>query len=96
VRATTNDSDMHAGYALVSYHQMRHRLTLRYDSFRVNDVDGGHSTQEQGEGWTFSYLLQLGLRHRVGLEYIWMDSHRVTTPLNPSQDGWQLSYRFRY
>ena len=97
VLATTNDSDLCAFYGLVSYHQMRHRLTLRYDTFRVLDVDGGHSTQEAGHAWTFAYLLELGLRHRIGLEYVGMDSHRAAAILpEPSQDGWQLSYRFRY
>jgi hypothetical protein len=97
VRATTNDSDLRAFYALVSYHQTRHRVSLRYDSFRVNDVDGGHSTQEAGTAWTLAYFLQFGLRHRIGLEYLSMDSHRAEAALpEPSQDGWQLSYRFRY
>jgi hypothetical protein len=39
----------------------------------------------------------VGLRHRIAFEYIWMNSHRlINGPLNPTPDGWQMSYRFRY
>jgi hypothetical protein len=97
VRAPANDSSMSAYYALVSYHQRRQRLSFRYDRFRVHDLDGGPSTNEHGHALTASYLVQVGLRSRVALEYIWMSSHRdVTGPLNPTPDGWQISYRFRY
>jgi hypothetical protein len=42
-------------------------------------------------------MVQFGLRHRIALERIWMNSHReVTGSLNPTPDGWQVSYRFRY
>jgi hypothetical protein len=41
--------------------------------------------------------VQIGLRCQVALEYIWMNSHRdVTGMLNPTSDGWQMSFRFRY
>lgn len=97
VRDTTNDSSVRAYYALLSHHEGRHRFTLRYDSFRVNDVDGGNSTEERGEGVTFAYLLEVGLRHRIGFEHIWLNSRRPAAAVpEPSQDGWQLSYRFRY
>lgn len=97
VRDTTNDSSLRAYYGLVSYHHRRHRASVRFDSFRVNDVDGGNSTQEKGQAWTVAYFLQMGLRHRLGAEYIWLDSLRPASVLpDQSQDGWQLSYRFRY
>ena len=98
VQAPPNDSSFSASYALLSYHIRQHRLSVRYDSFRVHDLDGGPiSTSEQGHAVTTAYLLQLGLRHRIALEYIWMSSHRVTAgSMNPTPDGWQASYRFRY
>ena len=97
VRYTTNDSSLRAYYALLSHQRGRHRFSIRYDSFRVNDVDGGSSTREHGEGVTFAWLLQMGLRHRIGVEYVWLDSRRPAGAVpEPSQDGWQLSYRFRY
>lgn len=97
VRDTTNDSSLRAYYALVSYHHRRHRASFRYDSFRVNDMDGGNPTQEKGQAWTLAYFLQMGLRHRLGAEYIWLDSRRPGSAVpEPSQDSWQVSYRFRY
>lgn len=93
----TNDSDMRAFYALLSHHRGGHRISVRYDEFRVEDVDQGNPTAERGDGITAAYFLGLGLRHRIGLEYIWLDSRRPSrVPPEPSQDGWQVSYRFRY
>jgi hypothetical protein len=98
VLAPPNSSSLSAFYLLVSPHYKGHRLTVRYDVFRVHDLDGGPvSTTEHGDSITASYQVAFGLRHRVALEYVWMNSHRVATgPLNPSPDGWQISYRFRY
>lgn len=98
VLAPPNSSSLSAFYVLLSPHYKRQRLTVRYDVFRVHDIDGGPvSTSEHGDAVTASYMLQFGLRHRVALEYIWMNSHRVVNaPLNPTPDGWQVSYRFRY
>ena len=97
VRATSNDSSLRAFYALLSHHYKGHRFTVRYDEFRVNDLDGGNSTRESGDGVTVAYLYEWGLRHRLGVEYIWLNSDRPLSAVpEPSQDGWQLSYRFRY
>ena len=97
VRAPANDSAMSAFYALLSYHSGQQRISFRYDTFRVRDLDAGPSTNEHGHALTASYLVQLGLRSRIALEYIWMSSYRaVFGPLNPTPDGWQISYRFRY
>jgi hypothetical protein len=98
VAAPPNDSSLSASYVLASYHFKQQRLSLRYDQFRVHDLDGGpSSTSEHGDAVTAAYMVQLGLRHRIALEHIWMNSHRdVTGTLNPTPDGWQVSYRFRY
>jgi len=98
VAAPANDSSYSASYALASYHFKQQRVSLRYDQFRVHDLDGGPaSTNEHGNAVTASYLVQFGLRHRIALEHIWMYSHRdVTGSLDPTPDGWQVSYRFRY
>jgi hypothetical protein len=98
VRTPANDSAVSAYYVLVSHHFGRQRLSVRYDSFHVHDLDGGPtSTNEHGHAVTGAYLVQLGLRNQVALEYIWMNSHRdATGTLNPTPDGWQVSYRFRY
>lgn len=97
VRDTSNDSSLRAYYVLLSHHYGRHRLSVRYDEFRVEDLDGGNPTRESGDGVTVAWFCQFGLRHRIAFEYMWLNSDRPgsATP-QPSQDGWQLSYRFRY
>ena len=98
VRTPPNDSAVSAYYVLLSHHFGGQRLSVRYDSFRVHDLDGGpSSTNEHGHAVTGAYLVQFGLRNQVAFEYIWMISHRdATGALNPTPDGWQVSYRFRY
>ncbi len=97
VATPANDSDLRAFYALGSYRYRQHRFSLRYDEFRVDDQDGGNDTSERGDGVTAAYFYEWGLRHRIGLEHIWLSSRRPeAAPLELSSDGWQLSYRFRY
>jgi hypothetical protein len=97
VRQPNNDSSLRAYYGLVSYHSQRQRVSVRYDNFRLHDLDGPPITTEDGHAVTLAYQYQLGLRHRVAAEYIWLDSHRVASGFaNPTPDGWQLSYRYRY
>lgn len=92
-----NDSSLRAYYGLVSYHNARHRVSVRYDSFRLHDLDGPPVTTENGHGVTFAWQYQLGLRHRLAAEYVWLDSRRAANGfVNPTPEGWQLSYRFRY
>ena len=97
VRDTTNDSSLRAFYALLSNRFKAHRVTVRYDEFRVNDLDGGNSTREHGDAITAAYAFEWGLRQSIGFEYAWVHSIRPrNTRPELSQDGWQLSYRFRY
>jgi hypothetical protein len=97
VRDTTNDSDLRAWYGLVSWRHRDQLFTLRYDDFRVEDVDGGNPTGEEGDALTAAWLFHWGLRHRIGVEHVWLDSRRPEDAAHPlSSDGWQLSYRFRY
>ena len=98
VAAPANDSSYSAFYILASGHLRQHRVSLRFDQFRVHDLDGGNSpTSEQGHAVTTSYLVQIGLRQRIALEHVWLHGRReLTGPLDPTPDGWQVSYRFRY
>ena len=60
-------------------------------------MDGGNPTDERGDGVTAAYFYEWGLRHRIGLEYLWLNSRRpASSPCELSSDGWQVSYRFRY
>lgn len=96
-RVNDFDSAFRAVYALVSLDWRRHRLTARYDFFRIDDRDGAPITREHGSALTFAYLWEIGLRHRVGIEYLRLTSHRPATGFDdPSDGGWQFSYRYRY
>jgi hypothetical protein len=91
------DSAFRAVYALLSLDYRRHRLTARYDFFRIDDHDGPPITREHGWALAFAYLVEIGLRHRLGIEYLHVWSHRAATGFDdPSDGGWQFSYRFRY
>jgi hypothetical protein len=97
VRDTLNDSSLRAFYALVSYRRRSHRYSVRYDEFRINDLDGGNSTRERGDAVTLAYTYEWGLRQRVAVEYASLSGNRLgRTQSRLAQDGWQLSYRFRY
>ena len=94
----TWDSSFTAFYALLSYHYHGHRFSARYDVFRVHDLDGGPRwSRDRGDAATLAYLFEFGLHHRVGFEYIFAHSrHPSLSHSDPSDGGWQLSYRFRY
>ena len=96
-RASNCNILLHAFYTLVSFHYREHRLSVRYDSFHTDDIDGPPSYRESGEAVTLAYLFEFGLSHRIGFEYLFLHSQRAQ-PIrtDPSDSGWQLSYRFRY
>ena len=52
---------------------------------------------ERATAFTAAYFYQWGLRHRIGLEHIWLEQP-AAGGVSPelSSDGWQVSYRFRY
>jgi hypothetical protein len=82
---------------LLSVHHGPHRLSARWDWFEVSDTDGPPRSDEHGNASTLAYLLALGLRHRVAVEWIHTDSrHSGLAHADRSDDAWQVSYRFRY
>ena len=97
-RAGPFDDTIQAFFPLASYRWRGHRVSVRYDNFRVQD-DRHAAPFDRERGWavTVAYLFEFWLRHRVGFEYIIVDSYRPDRAASdPSDDGWQLSYRFRY
>jgi hypothetical protein len=96
-RTNRFQSTVSAWFPLVSYRYRTHRLTVRYDHFRIDDDDGPPATRERGHAVTATYAFEIGLRHRLAFEYVWVDSERPekSSP-DPSDNQWQLSYRFRY
>jgi len=89
-------STVQALYPLLSYRWRQHRVSFRYDDFQVEDDDGPPDTTEHGHAFTVSYLFEFWRRHRLGFEYSTVDSDRAGVSNNPGDDGWQVSYRFRY
>jgi hypothetical protein len=97
VAAPENDSGLQAWYGMVSWHANQQRVSARYDSFRIRDLDGGPLTRDNGDAVTVSWQLQWRLRHRVAFEHVWLNSRRPASGVaDPTPEGWQLSYRFRY
>lgn len=98
VRTPANDTGLSAFYALLSYHHRGHRVSVRYDTFRLRELDDAPPrTREYGDGVTLAYFFEFGLHHRIGFEYMFLHSHRpARLPADPSDEGWQISYRFRY
>lgn len=97
VRGAANDVGFSGFYALASFGYRNHRASVRYDAFRTNDLDGAPFLREHGDGVTLAYFFEFGLHHRLGFEYMFLHSRRpILFRGDPSDDGWQLSYRFRY
>lgn len=60
--------------------EARHRLTTRYDLFRVKDRDDfaiEDPNHESGSAWTFAYSFAPGSRHRITAELVRVDSTRT-------------------
>lgn len=97
VRNRPTDIAFSAFYSLLSVQYRGHRVSARYDVFRTGNRDRPPSFREHGDGVTLAYLFEFGLHHRVAFEYIFLHSRRpAVRPPDPSDGGWQLSYRFRY
>ena len=60
--------------------EAKHRLTARYDVFRVQDHDDfkvADPNDESGSAWTFAYAFSPAARHRITAEFLRVDSTRV-------------------
>jgi hypothetical protein len=92
-----DDSRFRAVYFVYSFYFGAHRISARFDDFRVSDLDGPPDTQEHGDAVTLAYLFELGLHQRFAFEYILLDSHHPALfEGDPPDNGWQLSYRYRF
>jgi hypothetical protein len=92
------DSRFRSIAPLVSGHYRGHRLTARFDHFSVDDRDApALRSDEDGNAVTLAYLFEFWLRHRLGAEWIHVDSDRPGFRHGDRvEDVWQVSYRFRY
>lgn len=72
-----------AAYFLASWavaEEARHRITVRYDVFRVRDRDRfpvDDANDESGTAWTFAYSYRPSPRHRLTAELVHIDSSRT-------------------
>lgn len=60
--------------------EAKHRLTTRYDVFRVRDRDEfvrEDANDESGHAWTFAYVVSPSSRHRITAEVMRVDSSRT-------------------
>jgi len=58
----------------------KHRLTARYDAFRVRDRDEfvrEDANDESGHAWTLAYVVSPSPRHRITAEVVRVDSTRT-------------------
>lgn len=76
-------SEFQAAYLMASWtepERERHRLTLRYDAFRVRDRDDfpvEDPNDESGSAWTFAYAFAPAAHHRITAELVRIDSTRT-------------------
>ncbi|MBF0288133.1 MAG: hypothetical protein HQM14_09975 [SAR324 cluster bacterium] len=93
------NNDFHAWYLLLSYTPNSHRFTVRYDDFRVIDLDRFKDKNDsRGTAITLAYLFLQKESHLFGMEYLHADSHRIGNEgydkdKDPDDDLYQAMYR---
>lgn len=71
-------------YGLVSAPLRRHRLTVRYERFQIEDADALPDldpNQEDGNAWTACYTFEATEHQRIAAEVIRTESERAVRPL---------------
>lgn len=95
------EASYHASYGLLTARAGRHRFTVRYDRFEVDEEDRftlEDPNNEEGEAWTAAYLVQTGERHRLAVEWLRITSDRPARALlglapHAEEDVFQASFR---
>lgn len=93
--------DYHATYGLLTARAGRHRFSVRYDKFEVEDKDANRiedNNTDDGEAWTAAYLLETGAHHRLALEWMRVTSDhperlQLALPVHAEEDLIQASFR---
>jgi hypothetical protein len=93
-----------ATYALLTAARGRHRLSLRWDAFEVDEDDALPAlddNREEGTAWTAAYLLRIGERHRAAIEVLSVESTRparasLGLPERDRETLLQASLRLRF
>jgi hypothetical protein len=95
------DNEFRTWFAMASVHAGRHRVSVRYDDFYVEDIDDFIAEDDNGEtghAWTAAYLLRIGEAHRLALEMVHVDSERpirvaLGLPAHQKETTFQASFR---
>ncbi|URQ90604.1 hypothetical protein [Pseudoalteromonas sp. SCSIO 43101] len=76
------DNDFYSHFVLLSHKLDQHRLTIRYDYFKVSDHDDWQfdPNQSRGEALTASWRYQLSTQWQVGAEYSVLSSDAQNRP----------------
>ena len=76
------DNDFYSHFVLLSHKLDQHRLTIRYDYFKVSDHDDWQfdPNQSRGEALTASWRYQLSTKWQVGAEYSVLSSDAQNRP----------------
>lgn len=93
-----------ASYGLLTARAGRHRFSVRYDKFEVEDRDANRvedDNTDDGEAWTAAYALQTGDHHRLALEWMRITSEhpqrtKVALPTHAEEDVFQASFRLLF
>jgi hypothetical protein len=98
------DIEYQASYALLTARAGRHRFSVRYDRFEVEDRDLNRvedNNTDDGEAWTAAYLLQTGGHHRLALEWMRITGDhpqrvQIGLPVHAEEDLIQASFRVMF
>ncbi|MGK0297717.1 MAG: hypothetical protein ACI9XC_001333 [Gammaproteobacteria bacterium] len=98
-----SDSDYDAWFIMLSRRINKHRLSARFENFRVDDLDSDkrtvHNANEDGRSWMLAYRYQLNKEVQLGLEWIQIQSNNASRFLTggvASEKESQLLFNLNY
>jgi len=94
------DIDFYAWYLLATMEQNRHRFTIRFDKFGVDDRDTYQlqdNNNEDGYAFVADWILKIRENHRFAVEYLHIKSDRPARSQSKlSDNAFQASYRILF
>jgi hypothetical protein len=101
---TMVSNDFWTAYGMLSVSTGRHRLSARYEEFRVNDNDALQSedpNDDRGRAYTGAYSFKTGEQHRLAVEVMHIDSKRpvrvdLGLPERAQETVAQASFRVKF
>lgn len=97
------DNDFEAFFVLLSHRQGRHRLSLRYDHFAVEELDHWAFDPNDSDGESIALAWRYDINHhwQLGGEVTYLDSFVENRELwweaqDNSQQLWQVNIQYRF